>query len=198
MLRSRIWRRTGSSRSLPVRALSPDRSTRSTTTDRTRRRWTSRSSRTCPVTAPGTGSTRISTGRSAITQSLLARHDQPHERASPAQSSRDRLRARHKSSEPSVRVVPGDPVRHAASRLPGSVRCAAYRYTRSGLDTGGAAVSAETIAPSWMHELVTAQQYDSWSAEQCAGIEIVDAMVVVSPCASKRHNRIAKLLAVAL
>jgi Uma2 family endonuclease len=60
------------------------------------------------------------------------------------------------------------------------------------------AVSAEAIAPEWMHELVTAEQYDSWSAEQCAGIEIVDGMVVVSPSASKRHNRIAKLLAVAL
>jgi len=49
-----------------------------------------------------------------------------------------------------------------------------------------------------MHELVTAEQYDSWSPEQCAGIEIVDGMVVVSPSASKRHNRIAKILAVAL
>jgi Uma2 family endonuclease len=49
-----------------------------------------------------------------------------------------------------------------------------------------------------MHEPVTAERYDSWSAEQCAGIEIVDGMVVVSPSASKRHNRLARLLANAL
>lgn len=54
------------------------------------------------------------------------------------------------------------------------------------------------VAPAWMHEQVTAEQYDSWSAEQCAGIEIVDAMVVVRPSASKRHNRIARVLANAL
>jgi Uma2 family endonuclease len=49
-----------------------------------------------------------------------------------------------------------------------------------------------------MRELVTAEQYDSWSEEQCAGIEIVDGMIVVSLGASKRHNRIAKVLAMAL
>jgi len=59
-------------------------------------------------------------------------------------------------------------------------------------------VTAEMVAPAWMHEQVTAEQYDSWSAEQCAGIEIVDGMVVVSPSASKRHNRLARLLANAL
>jgi Uma2 family endonuclease len=59
-------------------------------------------------------------------------------------------------------------------------------------------MSAQAIAPHWMHELVTAEQYDSWSEEQCAGIEIVDGMVVVSPSASIRHNRTAKVLAVAL
>jgi Uma2 family endonuclease len=56
----------------------------------------------------------------------------------------------------------------------------------------------ETVAPAWMHEQITAEQYDSWSAEQCAGIEIVDGMVVVSPSASKRHNRLARILANAL
>jgi Uma2 family endonuclease len=56
----------------------------------------------------------------------------------------------------------------------------------------------EMIAPAWMHHQVTAEQYDSWSEEQCAGIEIVDGMVVVSPRASKRHNRLVKVLAVAL
>ncbi|GIG61012.1 hypothetical protein Lfu02_53840 [Longispora fulva] len=59
-------------------------------------------------------------------------------------------------------------------------------------------MTAEAIAPSWMHEQITAEEYDSWSEEQCAGIEIVDGMVVVSPSASKRHNRIAKIIAVAL
>jgi Uma2 family endonuclease len=59
-------------------------------------------------------------------------------------------------------------------------------------------VSAEAIAPQWMHYQVTAEQYDSWSADQCAGIEIVDGMIIVSPSASVRHNRIARLLANAL
>ncbi|SQD97239.1 conserved hypothetical protein [Parafrankia sp. Ea1.12] len=54
------------------------------------------------------------------------------------------------------------------------------------------------IAPAWMHQQITAEQYDSWSEEQCAGIEIVDGMVVVSPSAAKRHNRLIKILAVAL
>lgn len=59
-------------------------------------------------------------------------------------------------------------------------------------------MTTETVAPAWMHDQVTAEMYDSWSAEQCAGIEIVDGMVVLSPSPSKRHNRIAKVLAVAL
>jgi Uma2 family endonuclease len=54
------------------------------------------------------------------------------------------------------------------------------------------------IAPEWMHEQITAAEYDSWTEEQCAGIEIVDGMVVVSPSASKRHNRLARILANAL
>ncbi|MCA0155729.1 Uma2 family endonuclease [Tsukamurella sp. M9C] len=56
----------------------------------------------------------------------------------------------------------------------------------------------ELVAPSWMRSQISAEQYDSWSEEQCAGIEIVDGMVVVSPSASKRHNRLARLLANAL
>lgn len=54
------------------------------------------------------------------------------------------------------------------------------------------------VAPDWMHEQVTAEQYAMWTEEQCAGIEIVDGMVLVSPSASKRHNRLARLLANAL
>ncbi|MDQ0933259.1 Uma2 family endonuclease [Streptomyces turgidiscabies] len=59
-------------------------------------------------------------------------------------------------------------------------------------------MTADMVAPAWMHAQVTAEQYDSWSEEQCAGIEVVDGMVVVSPSASKRHNRLARILANAL
>ncbi|WP_328901976.1 MULTISPECIES: Uma2 family endonuclease [unclassified Streptomyces] len=59
-------------------------------------------------------------------------------------------------------------------------------------------MTAEMVAPEWMHAQISAEQYDSWSEEQCAGIEIVDGMVVVSPSASKRHNRLARILANAL
>ncbi|MET7899569.1 Uma2 family endonuclease [Streptomyces mirabilis] len=59
-------------------------------------------------------------------------------------------------------------------------------------------MTAEMVAPAWMHEQITADEYESWSEEQCAGIEIVDGMVVVSPSASKRHNRLARILANAL
>jgi len=56
-------------------------------------------------------------------------------------------------------------------------------------------VTADMVAPAWMHSQITAEQYASWSAEQCAGIEIVDGMVVVTPSASIRHNRLARFLA---
>ncbi|MEV5703909.1 Uma2 family endonuclease [Actinoallomurus sp. NPDC052274] len=59
-------------------------------------------------------------------------------------------------------------------------------------------MTADMVVPLWMHEQITAEQYDSWSDEQCAGIEVVDGMVVVSPRASKRHNRLARILANAL
>lgn len=59
-------------------------------------------------------------------------------------------------------------------------------------------MTVEMVAPAWMHQQVTAEQYATWTEEQCAGIEIVDGMVVVSPSASKRHNRLARLLANAL
>ncbi|MCX4749518.1 Uma2 family endonuclease [Kitasatospora sp. NBC_01287] len=59
-------------------------------------------------------------------------------------------------------------------------------------------MTAEMVAPAWMHTQISAEEYDSWSEEQCAGIEIVDGMVVVSPRATKRHNRLARLLANAL
>ena len=56
-------------------------------------------------------------------------------------------------------------------------------------------MSVDMIAPQWMHAQVTAEEYESWPEEQCAGIEIVDGMVVVSPSASKRPNRLARVLA---
>ncbi|MDI5963940.1 Uma2 family endonuclease [Streptantibioticus silvisoli] len=59
-------------------------------------------------------------------------------------------------------------------------------------------MTAEMVAPAWMHAQISVEQYDSWSEEQCAGIEIVDGMVVVSPSASKRRTRLARILANAL
>jgi Uma2 family endonuclease len=59
-------------------------------------------------------------------------------------------------------------------------------------------MSVDMIAPEWMHSQISAAEYESWAEEQCAGIEIVDGMVVVSPSASKRHNRLARILANAL
>ncbi|MBL7261743.1 Uma2 family endonuclease [Paractinoplanes lichenicola] len=59
-------------------------------------------------------------------------------------------------------------------------------------------MTAEMVAPAWMHQQVTAEQYDSWTEEQCAGIEVVDGMVLVSPSASALHNRLGRLLANAL
>ncbi|BBA99753.1 hypothetical protein RVR_6508 [Actinacidiphila reveromycinica] len=59
-------------------------------------------------------------------------------------------------------------------------------------------MAAETVAPVRMHARISAEQYDSWSEERCAGIEIVDGKVVASPSASKRHSRLARVLANAL
>jgi hypothetical protein len=54
-------------------------------------------------------------------------------------------------------------------------------------------MTVEMVTPAWMHQQVTAEQYAAWTEEQCAGIEIVDGMVLVSPGASKRHNRLIRL-----
>ncbi|MFX4290903.1 Uma2 family endonuclease [Streptomyces bohaiensis] len=59
-------------------------------------------------------------------------------------------------------------------------------------------MTAETVPAAWMRTQISAEQYDSWSEERCAGIEIVDGRVVASPSASKRHNRLARILANAL
>jgi hypothetical protein len=49
-------------------------------------------------------------------------------------------------------------------------------------------MTIETIPPLWMRDLVSAADYDSWPEARCNGIEIMDAMVVVRPRPSKRHN----------
>ncbi|MFJ8475176.1 Uma2 family endonuclease [Kitasatospora sp. NPDC094011] len=59
-------------------------------------------------------------------------------------------------------------------------------------------MTAEMTAPEWMRRQITGERYDSWTEEQCAGIEILDGMVVVSPSPSWRHNRLARFLANAL
>ncbi|WP_067697971.1 Uma2 family endonuclease [Nocardia jejuensis] len=59
-------------------------------------------------------------------------------------------------------------------------------------------MTVEPVTPTWMHQQISVAEYDSWSEEQCADIEIVDGMVAVSPRASKRHNRLARVLANAL
>ncbi len=40
-------------------------------------------------------------------------------------------------------------------------------------------MTAEMVVPAWMHTQITAEQCGSWSEEQCAGVEVVDGMVVV-------------------
>ncbi len=59
-------------------------------------------------------------------------------------------------------------------------------------------MTADMVAPAWMHLPITAADYATWTEDQCAGIEILDGMVLVSPSASKRHNRLARILANAL
>jgi Uma2 family endonuclease len=59
-------------------------------------------------------------------------------------------------------------------------------------------MSTELVVPAWMRTPISAEEYDSWPEEQCAGLEIVDGMAVVGRGTSKRHNRLARLLANAL
>jgi Uma2 family endonuclease len=59
-----------------------------------------------------------------------------------------------------------------------------------------------TALPDWMltlpEEGVTAEDYDRMPEEICRRIEILDGSIIVSPSATPRHNRIARLLANAL
>jgi Uma2 family endonuclease len=59
-------------------------------------------------------------------------------------------------------------------------------------------MTTDTVTPAWMRGPISAEQYEGWTAEQCAGIEILDGMVVVRPSASKRHNRLARVISNAL
>jgi Uma2 family endonuclease len=56
-----------------------------------------------------------------------------------------------------------------------------------------------TALPEWMLSLpeegITAEEYDRLPEEICRRIEIVDGSIIVSPSATPRHNRIARLLA---
>lgn len=42
-------------------------------------------------------------------------------------------------------------------------------------------MTAGMVTAAWMHQPVSAEQYQTWTEDQRAGIEIVDGMVVVSP-----------------
>ncbi|MBF6397447.1 Uma2 family endonuclease [Nocardia cyriacigeorgica] len=59
-------------------------------------------------------------------------------------------------------------------------------------------MTVDTGIPAWMHQPITAADYHSWSEEQCADIEVLDGMVGARPRTSKRHNRLARILANAL
>jgi len=54
---------------------------------------------------------------------------------------------------------------------------------------------AQKIAPAWMHEPITAEQYEAMSPDECRDIEIVDGMVHMSPSALPRHNNLARAIA---
>jgi Uma2 family endonuclease len=58
-------------------------------------------------------------------------------------------------------------------------------------------MSAETIDYSWMHEQISAEQYDAMPEELCRNIEIVDGMVHMSPAASScsYHNDLMRAIA---
>lgn len=52
-------------------------------------------------------------------------------------------------------------------------------------------MSVETIDYSWMHEQISAEQYDTMPEELCKNIEIVDGMVHMGPSPTPFHNDIA-------
>ena len=52
-------------------------------------------------------------------------------------------------------------------------------------------MSVETIDYSWMHEQISAEQYDAMPEELCRNIEIVDGMIHMSPSPTPFHNDVA-------
>ncbi|NUP52109.1 MAG: Uma2 family endonuclease [Catenulispora sp.] len=59
-------------------------------------------------------------------------------------------------------------------------------------------MSVETVDYSWMHEQISAEQYDAMPEELCRNIEIVDGMVHLSPKPTAYHNDVALHIANAL
>lgn len=59
-------------------------------------------------------------------------------------------------------------------------------------------MSAQTIDYSWMHEQISADQYDAMPEEQCRDIEIVDGMVQMSPKPTAVHQTVARRIADAI
>jgi hypothetical protein len=59
--------------------------------------------------------------------------------------------------------------------------CASYRGLR------GYRMSVDMIVPEWMRSQITAAEYKSLSEEQCAGIEIVDGVVMWGPSWPRRR-----------
>jgi Uma2 family endonuclease len=56
-------------------------------------------------------------------------------------------------------------------------------------------VNVEMIVPTWMWEQVSADDYDSWTEEQCERIEIIDGMIRLMPPRSAIHARVIGKLA---
>jgi len=52
-------------------------------------------------------------------------------------------------------------------------------------------MSVETVDYSWMHEQISAEQYDAMPEELCRNVEIVDGMVHLSPKPTAYHNDVA-------
>ena len=59
-------------------------------------------------------------------------------------------------------------------------------------------MSAQAIDFSWMHDQISAEQYDAMPEEQCRDIEIVDGMVQMSPKPTPVHQIVARRIADAI
>jgi hypothetical protein len=59
-------------------------------------------------------------------------------------------------------------------------------------------VTGDMTVPAWIRTPISVELYDSWPEARCAGIEVVDGRGVAKLGASKRHHRLARILANAL